>query len=128
MLTNGQFFPSFVFALCATGISVIIAGIVFAGIQIRQSLKQVPIDIRIGILVICFLPLLVFAAVGIPLKSVIGIAAAGALIGMFCAPFMSWRYRRFGASKAFGIFFLTIIGGALSSLTLIALLITMAWD
>jgi len=185
MLTNGQFFSSFVFTLCVIGILVALAGIVFVAIRVWQLsqplrerlrrswvarriraigtilgftvvhvksfmksplavpvvrpwrafialsialgnlLRQVPWGICVGVLVACPLPFLVFATVSMPLKSIIGIATAGALIGMFCAPFTSWYYRRLGASRALGVSLLTIVGGAWGSSMLIATLIAM---
>jgi hypothetical protein len=75
-----------------------------------------------GILALSF-PLLVFHEVGTSVQQVLGIAAAGALVGICGAPFAGWRYRRLGVSKAFGISLLTIVGGSWGSLMLMASLV-----
>jgi len=188
MLTNGQFFSSFVFTLYVIGVLVALFVIGFVAVQVWQFsqplrnwlqrnwvarlirtmgtilkiamahvksfiksllaipvirpwqafitlltplgnlLRKVPWDICIGISGILVLPFLIFALIGMPLRSIIGVAAAGALIGVFCAPFTGWRYRPLGPSKAIGISLLTIAGGAWVSVLLIATLIVMASD
>ena len=170
MLTNGQFFSSFVFTLCVIGVLVALAGIVFVAVRMwrlsqplrewlrhswitriiratgtflgatlfvrpRQTfisllatfgntLRQVPWGICIGILIVYSLPFLVFVAVGTPLRSIIGVAAAGALIGMLCAPFTGWHYKSLGPSRAIGVSLLTIVAGAWGSSMLIALAVS----
>ena len=131
MLANGQFFSSFVATMGAIGVLVVLAGIVFVIFRARQignALRQVSWGIGVGVLVVCSLPLLVFAVVGMPLRSIIGVAAAGALIGMGCAPFIARHYGRLGVIRALGISLLTIVGGAWGSSMLVAIVIAMASD
>ena len=188
MITDWQFFSSFVFTLCLIAGLVAFAGVVFLANrawrlfqplreQIKQSrfaracrqmvagmrtakiwvkssitgllttivirpwqafvhllaelgntLRKVPWGICIGAVAICSLPFLVFTTVGMPLRSIIGISAAGALIGAFCAPFTGWRYRTLGPQKAIGVSLLTVVGGAYSSSMLVAVLTAMASD
>lgn len=102
--------------------------------MLGSMLRKVPwgmgIGICISVLIFGSLPFLVFTSIGtpMPLPSIIGVVTAGALIGMICAPFIGWRYRSLGLSKAIGISFLTIAGGAWSSAMLIAVLIAMTSD
>lgn len=97
-------------------------------VALGSLLRQVPwgvyVGVPIGVLAICSLPFLVFITSGMPLRSVIGIVAAGTLIGVLCAPFSILRYgTSFG--RAVGTFFLTIFGGAWGSSMLIAILVAM---
>ena len=188
MITNGQFFSSFVFTLCLITGLVAFAGVVFLANRVwrlsqplREHIKQsrfaqacrqmvasmrtakiwvkssitsllttivvrpwqafvhllaelgdilhkVPWGSCVGAVVVCSLPFQVFTTVGMPLRSIIGVSAAGALIGAFCAPFTGWRYRTLGPQKAIGVSLLTVVGGAYSSSMLVAFLIAMASD
>jgi hypothetical protein len=89
-------------------------------------LRRIQWGICIGVLVAYSLPLPVFVISGMPLWSVIGVVAAGALIGVFCAPFVGWHYRKSGFSKAVGSCFLTIVVGTWGSSMLISILIALA--
>ena len=93
-----------------------------------SAFRQVPWGICIGVPIVCSLPFLVLVALGLSLQSVIGIAAAGALIGIVCAPFMGRHYRQLGVSSMFGISLLTIFGGAWSSSMLIVMLAILTSD
>jgi len=88
----------------------------------------VALVICICVLPVCSLPFLVFATAGISLKSIFGVIAAGALIGLICAPFVGWHNRLSGLSKAIGASLLTIVGGAYGASMLIATLIAMGSD
>jgi len=93
-----------------------------------NMLRGIPWGICIWVLVVGISPFFVFTLTGMPLQSIIGVVAAGALIGTFCAPFTGWHYKPFGPSKAISAFLLTIVGGALGSSLFIATLIAMASD
>ncbi len=94
--------------------------------RLGRRLRQVPWGIGLVVLGACSLPALLFAVRGVPLPSTLGIVAAGALIGMLCAPFVGWRYRRLGLGQALGASLFTIAGGAWGSAMLIAMLVAMA--
>ncbi len=87
---------------------------VFLGLPFALShpLRAVPWDICLGILAAYCLALLVFAAVGVPLKVILGVEAAGMVIGLFCAPIVIWRYGGMsGFRRAVGLLSLTVVGG-----------------
>lgn len=90
--------------------------------------REVRWDIGFGVLVAIAFPFLAFAFFGLPLQSIFGILAAGTLIGAFCAPFTVWYYRTLGTTKAIGLAFLTIVGGAYGSSLLIIMLLVMTQD
>lgn len=94
--------------------------------QLDRRLRQVPWGTGLAVLGVCSLPALLFVVVRAPLPSIIGIVAAGALIGVLCAPFVGWHYRRLGIIRALGASLFTIAGSAWSSSMLIAILAVMA--
>ena len=96
--------------------------------ELGNALREVPWGICVGALMVCSLPFLVFFSVGMPLRSILGIVAAGSVVGALCAPYSGWRYRALGSQKAIGVSLLTVVGGAYGSSMLVAFLIAMASD
>jgi len=96
--------------------------------MLGNVLRQVPWGICVGVPIVYSLPFLMLATGGIPLQSITGIAAAGALIGILCAPFTAWHYRRLGVIRTLGMSLLIIVGGAWSSSMLIVMLIGLTSD
>jgi len=96
--------------------------------MLGNVLRQVPWGTYICVLIVCFFPFLGLVALGLSLQSIIGIAAAGALIGIVCVPFTFRHYGQLGVGRTLGMSLLIIVGGAWSSSMLIAMLVGMASD
>lgn len=77
-----------------------IALLAMLGSMLRKIPWGMGIGVCISVLIFGSLPFVVFTSIGMPLPSIIGVVAAGALIGMICAPFIGWRYRSLGLGKA----------------------------
>lgn len=76
------------------------------GIQrIRWSGKQIFI-----ISVVFLMPFIIFTVGEIPLKSIMGMGAAGTLISLVCVPFLSWRSERSGIKWTLNFSTLAITG------------------
>ena len=92
----------------------------------RQEQKK--IYLGLGFMAVLAFPFSVILLLGAPVAWVLGIAAAGATLGMFVTPYIGWRVREGGVMRSVGASFLTIVGGAWSSTFLILFLAAMASD
>jgi len=78
--------------------------------------------------IVFLMPWFVIYGVDMPTASVIGIALAGAVIGVFLAPFIGWSCRARGFCIALGMSVLTVAAGTWVTLFFMAVLIAIAND
>ncbi len=130
--------PNFIFAFTVT---MVVLGAMAAASLIGLSVYQlyhlwravrerITREIGLGLLVwliLSLLPLTVFGAVVSPVETVVGIAMAGAVVGLALAPVFIWKTRGpFLRKIAAGA--LTVVGSSYLALFVIAFLIAGASD
>lgn len=76
------------------------------------------------------IPFIVFLSpnVNMARDSILGIASAGATIGILLAPFTTWKKRQLGIVRTTGIFAGTVLGSSWFACFVVAMLIVMASD
>ena len=128
-----QFLSWFVVTLTIIAVPIALGGAVLtviwvwrrwlARIQVKNLLRRIPQGTSIIGLAVYGLPFLVLNIAGFSIQSILGIAAAGAVVGALCAgmSFVVLGKQVIGKTK---IFLLSIVGGTwISSMTVAALIV-----